>query len=455
MGKVSSSSFVKMVFLSPGQLFFVLIYSFVMVSSTTTLTNPTTDLTSASIPTFPSCLQPNISWAAEEMTSVTVNIDSPELCQSICQADPACIAITWTQESFPLYPLSCATFSSTKNATECVDCVSGPPVCLCSVPGECETSEDNVLEICDNGDFVDGQCLTPVAEDFGILVIGGYNAYTAQRSVEFWSPSDPEEGSCQLNTYPRQMTDPTANLVSSQLVACYYDSCEIYNGGGEWTHLSDTISTRDYFTSAVREDKILLIGGAHSRSTEWISVDGSPSQPGPFDVRHGYSHCTMQLSSDLILVTGGRDTYDYVTSYQLTGNGDETPLTPLNQGRADHACGVYQDADGQQVILVTGGYSSGPLGDELSSTEVAVYSSDGQLEWREVEGGELPSPRYGLTATLVGDILFVIGGRNGNSNVDSILSWDPVAESWQQAGNLAKKRLRPAAVAVPTSLVEC
>ena len=142
---------------------------------------------------------------------------------------------------------------------------------------------------------------------------------------------------------------PTANLVSGQLVACDYDSCEIYNGGGEWTHLSDTSSTRSLHTSAVRDDRILLIGGEVDHSTEWISVDGSPSQPGPFDVRHGSRHCTVQLSSDLILLTGGYDTFDFVTSYQLTSNGDETPLTPMNQGRHLHACGVYQDAGGQQV----------------------------------------------------------------------------------------------------------
>ena len=184
----------------------------------------------------------------------------------------------------------------------------------------------------------------------GILVIGGGDETSAERSVEFWSPTDPEEGSCQLNDYPREMYIPTANLVSGQLVACYDDSCEIYNGGGEWTHLVDTISTRRYHSSAVKDnDRILLIGGIYSRSTEWISVDGSPSQPGPFDVRHGSGHCSIQLSSDLILVIGGDGTEEYATEYKLTGNGDETPLTPMNQGRYAHACGVFQDAGGQQV----------------------------------------------------------------------------------------------------------
>ena len=89
---------------------------------------------------------------------------------------------------------------------------------------------------------------------------------------------------------------------------------------------------------------------------------------------------------------------------------------------------------------------------------MAVYSSGSQLEWREVEGGQLPSPRTGLRATLVDDALFVTGGEDYDGDYNyftSILSWDPVAESWQHAGDLAVARSQHAAVAVSTSLVEC
>ena len=87
---------------------------------------------------------------------------------------------------------------------------------------------------------------------------------------------------------------------------------------------------------------------------------------------------------------------------------------------------------------------------------MATYSSGGQLEeWREVEGGELPSPRFGLRATLVGDILFVTGGWDGNNELTSILSWDPVTESWQSAGDLVATREYHAAVAVPEWLIDC
>ena len=87
--------------------------------------------------------------------------------------------------------------------------------------------------------------------------------------------------------------------------------------------------------------------------------------------------------------------------------------------------------------------------------QVAVYSSDSNLEWREVEGGELPSPRNSLRASVIGDILFVIGGYDLNelTELTSILSWDPVAESWQPAGDLAVGRWDHAAVAVPKSVI--
>ena len=86
---------------------------------------------------------------------------------------------------------------------------------------------------------------------------------------------------------------------------------------------------------------------------------------------------------------------------------------------------------------------------------MAVYSGGSQLEWREVAGGQLPSPRYGLRASVVNKILFVTGGSNGFNDLTSILSWDPVAESWQPAGDLAVGRYDHAVVAVPTSIVEC
>ena len=205
---------------------------------------------------------------------------------------------------------------------------------------------------------------------------------------------------CVLKDYPREMNQgPTANFVTGELIACYENTCEIYDNG-EWNHLVDTTTRRIFHSSAVNENKILLIGGSYpegsSISTEWISKDGSPSQPGPFQVRNGYTHCTIQVTDNVILVTGGYNTESYVTQYQLTDKGSETPRNPMKQPRRYHACGVYQNAGGQkvrmlcgvfpqvflkfdfspntdtQVLLVTGGFSPS-RSSYIDSTEVGLY----------------------------------------------------------------------------------
>ena len=87
---------------------------------------------------------------------------------------------------------------------------------------------------------------------------------------------------------------------------------------------------------------------------------------------------------------------------------------------------------------------------------MAVYTGGIQLEWREVKTGHLPLPRLGLRASLVDNIMFITGGEEfgRNNEFTSIVSWDPYAESWQPAGNLAVGRCYHAAVAVPSSIIE-
>ena len=83
--------------------------------------------------------------------------------------------------------------------------------------------------------------------------------------------------------------------------------------------------------------------------------------------------------------------------------------------------------------------------------QVAIFTAGSQLDWRET--GQLPTARRGLKAALVGNNIILTGGRDASHNIlfTSILSWDPVAESWQDAADLAVKRGLHAAVAVPSS----
>jgi len=292
-----------------------------------------------------------------------------------------------------------------------------------------------------------------VAEDIGILVVGNKEPQPA----EFWSPTVNSNGSyfCPESSwldyhyaYTSRAGGSTANFVAGKLVVCNFGSCDIYDQG-VLTHVVKTESYRQYASSAQSEDKVLLIGGWGQNTTEWIPLDGSMSQPGPFEVpieTHGGGwHCTIQVSYDVIMVTGGSDgpmeSLNYVTEYHLT-DATETVMTPMNFKRGGHACGVYQEAAGQQVLLVTGG-------EPLYSTEMADYSAGSQLVWRKVEGGELPSQRQGPQATVVNNVLYLSGGFDGDKELTTVLSWDPAGQTWKEAGNLTVPRSWHAAVAVP------
>merc|ERR1712156_254808 len=141
-----------------------------------------------------------------------------------------------------------------------------------------------------------------------------------------------DQESCQLSHYPREMDlGPTVSIVGNQLVACGDKSCDIYQEGA-WEHLQNTIVERRDHSAVELREKLLLIGGSSSNSTEFIPVDGSDASPGPFTVRHGEWHCTMKISEEVIVVTGGFQTWNLVTEYQLS-DGRETALTPLTEGR--------------------------------------------------------------------------------------------------------------------------
>ena len=80
-----------------------------------------------------------------------------------------------------------------------------------------------------------------------------------------------------------------------------------------------------------------------------------------------------------------------------------------------------------------------------------VYSAGSLIVWGEMEGGELPSPRESPKATVVRVVLYVSGGFDGVNCLISVLLWDPVVETWQEVGNLFRKRDYHDAMAVPAA----
>ena len=172
----------------------------------------------------------------------------------------------------------------------------------------------------------------------------------------------PEQESCALNDYPTGMPEgSTVAFVNGYPLACWGDMC-VFNSAGDlygdlWEFFQNTMVHREYHSSVAMGNALLLIGGISSDeteiyTTELIPVDGtfSAAKPGPITVRHSSSHCTIKISADVIVLTGGfgHGTWDLVTEYKLS-EGKETHLNSLAQPRRDHACGSYLDANDQQV----------------------------------------------------------------------------------------------------------
>jgi hypothetical protein len=137
---------------------------------------------------------------------------------------------------------------------------------------------------------------------------------------------------------------PTVDTVENRVLACFYDSCQELTRSG-WEAGPSTLHTRTFHTSAVTAEGLLLVGGSSSpNTTELMPAEGGPAREG-FLLQPGrYSHCSIQLSADTIVLTGGLDTESLVTEHSGLGTGGEVTsreLPALLTFRSNHACGVY------------------------------------------------------------------------------------------------------------------
>jgi len=273
----------------------------------------------------------------------------------------------------------------------------------------------------------------------GLAVAGGY-IFPAV-ATEIWSPTF----NCSLPTLPRDMYSPTLDFYQDLLFACFGPSCVILTEAG-WQEGPSLVEARSAHTSFVTSQGILLVGGGDSPNTAELVTEGGSTERFTFNPgRQG--HCSVQVDSTTMVLTGGSPTESWATEYSglLEEEVTAKSLPGLSDGRWLHACGAFMFGE-ETFLLVAGGLTSD--GHLLDSTELLAYPA-GEA-WRTA--GPLPSPRYGIVAVSLDGVIHASGGNVGADTGD-ILSWDVVSEMWMKTGTLEVARERHGLAEVPLDVV--
>jgi len=149
------------------------------------------------------------------------------------------------------------------------------------------------------------------------------------------------------------------------------------------------------------------------------------------------SACSIDLGSKVIL-TGGYQGTKVITYYQDLSYDEKLPH--LLGVRLDHGCSFFDNEDGTQTLLVTGGVSMSKT--LLSSTELLVGKA---TAWSKA--GKLPSARYGLRGNNIDNKIFMTGGSTSAktreltaNTLDEILQFDSNTKTWEVVGKMLEPR---------------
>ena len=239
------------------------------------------------------------------------------------------------------------------------------------------------------------RCLAGAKKSTGLLLAGGNSINSAQ----LWTT---DSGSCALPPLLDTKSGHTVDSVSGSLVDCHGTSCNQLTLDDGWVEVVRLVEQRLGHTSAIiSDDLLLLVGGQESSNTTELVDIGRGESKASFTLQPGRQyHCSIQLTSDTVVLTGGSGTETLVTEFSNLGESEPLmkELAGLQDGRRAHACGSYAVGD-STFMLVTGGTNSLQ---HLASTEVKskltiqLCSMIQVLEypsgsWRFV--GELPAPR--------------------------------------------------------------
>jgi len=265
----------------------------------------------------------------------------------------------------------------------------------------------------------------------GLIISGGHRTET---SIETF-PAD--DLSCNIPPFPAPgRVDHSLSVVGRQLVTCGGEytltSCISWRSGqDEWTEYATLSQKREVHAAVVLPTDHLIVLGGYDTSSRYTGeiVRGEKRvtlQNG------GFGTCAVAYQTGFLTIGGFGDSVEHgkVDRYDSEGNYLGS-LPDLATPRRFHACTSFLTDNGEQALLVAGGFNGI---DYLSSTE--LFSNG-----RWTTGGNLPRPLVSLKAGFFKQQLVVTGGQVDVGNYrDEVLLFSPSTNAWTKIGKLQNGR---------------
>ena len=195
------------------------------------------------------------------------------------------------------------------------------------------------------------------------------------------------------------MSSATGAIVSGRPLICggysgsytYHSECYQHSKTtNTWTSLTPMTTKRSASASVSLNGKLWVMGGWDGillnrlSSSEFVSSDGQPSQPGPELPSPRFGHCAVKLSTGQVMLLGG-DPYrpwnlfdsKSVITFDHHTETFNTSLPPLKFDRESFGCAVFNSAmhENREVVLAVGG--------NLQATAEVLDHTQPNAEWTE------------------------------------------------------------------------
>ena len=193
-----------------------------------------------------------------------------------------------------------------------------------------------------------------------------------------------------------------------------------------WVDHSDLIEERSWASSITVSRGSFIFGGFESPKTwEWLPTGSNSWKKGGSIPDPGFwKGCVVQVTDWQVILIGGKVTKDKIIQFDIR-KGKFEEVGKLNQGRWGHSCIMVRN-----TIIVSGGEETY---EHLTSTELIEVD---HFTSRFGPKMQMARVRHGLINTHFNNkpTVFAIGGegyQNGEWHIwDSIEEWDPDKEQW-------------------------